>query len=265
MTAATGTLRPAAARARHARARRVRARDGVQRDLGLGGARQRRPDGLPQAAGHLRVPRPRAHALARSRFDYHRLRTWRPRCSSRRSRSAPPCSSLARRSTARTAGSFSARPASSPPSSRSSPSACSRRLHLARRPRAAHVRRAPAAARARSRGIFCALILLEPDLGTTISLCVMMLAHPPRRRRAGATARRCRRSLAVALGLLAIWVEPYRRARVFSFLDPWSDAQGAGFQIVQAMIGIGSGGIDRERPRRGRRRRCSTSPRRTRT
>jgi cell division protein FtsW len=49
--------------------------------------------------------------------------------------------------------------------------------------------------------------------------------------------------LAVAVGLLAIWVEPYRRARVFSFLDPWSDAQGSGFQIVQAMIGIGSGGF----------------------
>ena len=45
------------------------------------------------------------------------------------------------------------------------------------------------------------------------------------------------------MGLLAIWFEPYRRARVFSFLDPWSDAQGAGFQIVQAMIGIGSGGV----------------------
>jgi cell division protein FtsW len=45
------------------------------------------------------------------------------------------------------------------------------------------------------------------------------------------------------MGLLAIWIEPYRRARVFSFLDPWSDAQGAGFQIVQATIGIGSGGI----------------------
>jgi cell division protein FtsW len=43
--------------------------------------------------------------------------------------------------------------------------------------------------------------------------------------------------------MIAIWAEPYRRARVFSFLDPWSDAQGSGFQIVQAMIGIGSGGI----------------------
>jgi len=93
--------------------------------------------------------------------------------------------------------------------------------------------------------VFCGLILLEPDLGTTISLCLMMLAvllvaGVPIRLLAAASV------LAAAVGLLAIWVEPYRRARIFSFLDPWSDAQGSGFQIVQAMIGIGSGGITGE-------------------
>jgi cell division protein FtsW len=90
--------------------------------------------------------------------------------------------------------------------------------------------------------IFCGLILLEPDLGTTITLCGMMLAvllvaGVPARLLATASF------LAIAVGLIAIWVEPYRRARVFSFLDPWSDAEGSGFQIVQAMIGIGSGGV----------------------
>ena len=90
--------------------------------------------------------------------------------------------------------------------------------------------------------IFCGLILFEPDLGTTITLCGMMLAvfliaGVPARLLVAASA------LAIAVGVLAIWVEPYRRARVFSFLDPWSDAQGSGFQIVQATIGIGSGGI----------------------
>ena len=90
--------------------------------------------------------------------------------------------------------------------------------------------------------IFGGLIVVEPDLGTTITLCGMMLAiflvaGVPARLLVGASA------VAVGLGLLAIWIEPYRRARVFSFLDPWSDAQGAGFQIVQATIGIGSGGF----------------------
>ncbi|MDH4346877.1 MAG: FtsW/RodA/SpoVE family cell cycle protein, partial [Thermoleophilia bacterium] len=48
---------------------------------------------------------------------------------------------------------------------------------------------------------------------------------------------------AVAVGGAAIWLEPYRRSRMLSFLDPWQDPEGAGFQTVQAMIGIGSGGI----------------------
>jgi cell division protein FtsW len=93
--------------------------------------------------------------------------------------------------------------------------------------------------------IFCALILLEPDLGTTITLCGTMLAIFLV---AGVSLRLLLAAsvLAVGVGLLAIWVEPYRRARVFSFLDPWSDAEGSGFQIVQAMIGIGSGGITGE-------------------
>jgi len=90
--------------------------------------------------------------------------------------------------------------------------------------------------------IFCALIVVEPDLGTTITICGMMLAlllvaGVPIRLLATASI------LAVGMGLLAIYMEPYRRARVFSFLDPWKDAQGAGFQIVQATIGIGSGGV----------------------
>jgi cell division protein FtsW len=90
--------------------------------------------------------------------------------------------------------------------------------------------------------LFSALILVEPDLGTTITLCGMMLAIflvagvPMRLLLVAST-------LAVGMGLAAIWIEPYRRARVFSFLDPWSDAQGSGFQIVQATIGMGSGGL----------------------
>jgi cell division protein FtsW len=90
--------------------------------------------------------------------------------------------------------------------------------------------------------MFCGLIVVEPDLGTTITLCGMMLAIllvagvPVRLLVVASLA-------AAGVGMLAIWAEPYRRARMFSFLDPWSDAQGSGFQIVQATIGIGSGGF----------------------
>jgi cell division protein FtsW len=90
--------------------------------------------------------------------------------------------------------------------------------------------------------VFCALILAEPDLGTVIALCVMvgamlLVAGAPVRMLGGASA------IVGALVVVAIWLEPYRRSRIFSFLNPWHDAQGAGFQIVQAMIGIGSGGF----------------------
>jgi cell division protein FtsW len=90
--------------------------------------------------------------------------------------------------------------------------------------------------------LFSGLILLEPDLGTTITLfgmvlAILLVAGTPIRLLALASL------FAGGAAIVAIWAEPYRRARFFSFLDPWSDAQGSGFQIVQAMIGIGSGGV----------------------
>ena len=91
-------------------------------------------------------------------------------------------------------------------------------------------------------GAFCALILVEPDLGTVIALVLVVGAilvvsgAPLRVLVAGG-------SLAAAIAFAAIWVTPYRRERFFSFLDPWQDAQGTGFQTVQAMIGLGSGGL----------------------
>jgi cell division protein FtsW len=92
---------------------------------------------------------------------------------------------------------------------------------------------------------FGGLIVIEPDLGTTITLFLMIggiliVSGIPMRLLVFAT------TLAVGGGGLAIWMEPYRRERVFSFLDPWKDAEGAGFQNVQAIIGMGSGGITGE-------------------
>jgi cell division protein FtsW len=93
--------------------------------------------------------------------------------------------------------------------------------------------------------VFGALIVVEPDLGTTIALFVMiagiLLVSGVPVRLFALTA-----TLALGAGALAIWMEPYRRERLFSFLDPWKDAQGAGFQNVQAIIGMGSGGITGE-------------------
>jgi cell division protein FtsW len=91
-------------------------------------------------------------------------------------------------------------------------------------------------------GLFCVLIILEPDLGTVISIgivlgAILLVSGAPLRVLTGGG------SIAVGLALAAIWIEPYRRARVFSFLNPWHDAQGAGYQTVQALIGFASGGV----------------------
>jgi cell division protein FtsW len=91
-------------------------------------------------------------------------------------------------------------------------------------------------------GVYCLLLIVEPDLGTAIALMLMLaamllVAGTPMGVLGPAVG------LAAALGTAAIWLEPYRRARFFAFLHPWDDAQGTGFQIVQAMIGMGSGGL----------------------
>ena len=45
------------------------------------------------------------------------------------------------------------------------------------------------------------------------------------------------------LGTASIAINEYQRLRVVSFLDPWRDAQGDGYQLVQSLLAIGSGGI----------------------
>jgi cell division protein FtsW len=91
-------------------------------------------------------------------------------------------------------------------------------------------------------GVSCALILVEPDLGTAVAIALMlggMLVA------AGTPFGLLLRAGVIVglLGVAAIWLEPYRRERILAFFNPWSDAQGSGFQSVQAMIGLGSGGI----------------------
>lgn len=90
--------------------------------------------------------------------------------------------------------------------------------------------------------VFCVLLMLEPDMGTSIALLVMLtgvlvVSGTPARVLGMAL------TIASAAGTAAIWFEPYRRARFFAFLHPWRDAQGTGFQLVQAMISMGSGGF----------------------
>ncbi|HEY6568397.1 MAG TPA: putative lipid II flippase FtsW [Actinomycetota bacterium] len=85
------------------------------------------------------------------------------------------------------------------------------------------------------------LVILQRDLGTTIILCgsVGLLLFV-----AGVRMKYLAITGAVGLAGVAylIFGEAYRLTRFVSFLDPWNDPRGDGFQLIQGMIALGSGG-----------------------
>jgi cell division protein FtsW len=91
-------------------------------------------------------------------------------------------------------------------------------------------------------GVFCLLILVEPDLGTVITIVVMVGAMLLV---AGTPLPTLATAYGIVFGLAAIasWVSPYRRARLLVFLNPWKDPTNNGLQNVQALISLGSGGV----------------------
>ena len=88
----------------------------------------------------------------------------------------------------------------------------------------------------------CGLIMLEPDMGTTM---VIVFAVAATLVAAGAKPADLGKIALVIAGLTlaAAVVEPYRMARLTGFLHPTADPSGAGFQAAQAKIALGSGGF----------------------
>jgi len=86
------------------------------------------------------------------------------------------------------------------------------------------------------------LILAEPDLGTSVSVvmiaAVMIFAAGINYRYVAGVFLA---SLPALYFLLAF--SDYRRRRVLAFLNPWADPLGDGFQMIQSMIAIGTGGV----------------------
>lgn len=85
------------------------------------------------------------------------------------------------------------------------------------------------------------LVMLQPDMGSALLLGVigiglLFVAGAPPRHLLPMTG----------LGALAAGVaafgEPYRRARLFAFMDPWADPLNTGYQTIQSLIALGSGG-----------------------
>jgi cell division protein FtsW len=89
-------------------------------------------------------------------------------------------------------------------------------------------------------GICLTLLLLEPDFGTALILAMLLYAMlfigGVRISHLLATA-----LLALPVLIYVMLTEPYRVRRLASFLDPWSDPQNSGFQVVQSLIAFGSG------------------------
>ncbi|RQD78863.1 MAG: cell division protein FtsW, partial [Halanaerobium sp. MSAO_Bac5] len=90
--------------------------------------------------------------------------------------------------------------------------------------------------------IIFALIILEPDLGTAITIAALagsMIFIGGIKLGWFLTL-----SLAAsALFMLFIYIEPYRRKRLFSFLNPWQDPLDSGYHIIQSLLALGSGGF----------------------
>lgn len=91
-------------------------------------------------------------------------------------------------------------------------------------------------------GLIAGLIMLQPDLGTTLSIAgttfFMLIA-------AGARVSHLMTLGGTGLGLIvaAIAAAPYRMRRITAFLDPWADPSGKGYQTIQALLALGPGGL----------------------
>ena len=87
-----------------------------------------------------------------------------------------------------------------------------------------------------------ALVLVEPDFGTSVVLLAgaagVLWSSELRTRDLVLSA------VAALVALAGVmWLAPYRRERFMAFLDPWTVADGSGYQVVQSMVAIKAGGF----------------------
>ncbi|NLD05591.1 MAG: rod shape-determining protein RodA [Synergistaceae bacterium] len=92
-------------------------------------------------------------------------------------------------------------------------------------------------------GVMIALILLQPDLGSSLVYSVMLFAVLVA---AGASLKFLSGIFISILAMLPVawlFLKPYQKMRLMVFMDPTIDPQGAGYNVIQSRIAVGSGGL----------------------
>lgn len=91
-------------------------------------------------------------------------------------------------------------------------------------------------------GITSVVLLLQPDFGMTVAICAtvfILFFIAEFKSKYLISTMLC----AVPAAIYLIVLKPYRLKRIFTFLNPWADPQGSGFQVIQSLVAIGSGGF----------------------
>jgi cell division protein FtsW len=91
-------------------------------------------------------------------------------------------------------------------------------------------------------GVLALLVLAQPDLGSCLTLIIVTFGLLFL---AGGRMPHLALLVALALPVLIFVVQlaPYRLRRITTFVDPWADPRGGGFQIIQSWLALGSGGL----------------------
>ncbi len=90
-------------------------------------------------------------------------------------------------------------------------------------------------------GVTCLLIIIEPNMSITVCVALLMMALIF----ASGTHIKvllCLIIPAFIAGVILIIIEPYRLSRLMAFINPWSNPKGEGYQLLQSLYGLGSGG-----------------------
>jgi cell division protein FtsW len=91
-------------------------------------------------------------------------------------------------------------------------------------------------------GMTVCLILVEPDLGSSVAIVsvAFMLLYV-----AGVNGKKLLPFVLAAIPAVVALIayKPYRMRRIMAYLNPWADPEGAGFQLIQSLVALGSGGL----------------------